>query len=154
MTARRRLLAAAAKTAAAAAAVVALTGCERPTPIVTVVSGTQSEWKEADRFCFKAGTCVEREEPLPRIELTNGGTVGIDVDKELADGAWGVVVDGLPGQQQRVQLPVQRDTHYLPLRGVSVDGDGAVLTVLQLDPEDPEGSEPLGQWSFQLVQEG
>ena len=147
MTARRRLLAA----TSAAAAAVALTGCERPTPIVTVVSGMQSEWKEADRFCFDAGTCIEEEAELPRIRVSNGATVGIDVDRELADGAWGVVLDGLSADQQRVQTPVQRDNHYLRLPRVGLDADGAVLTVLLLDEDDPEGSEPRGAWSFQLV---
>jgi hypothetical protein len=90
MTSRRRLIAA----ASAALALAALTGCEKPAPLVTVVSGGESVYSEAAVFCFEEGQtlqskqCAKRATKAPRLAVREGERIGIDVDEELKDRGW------------------------------------------------------------------
>ena len=151
MTARRRLLAA----ASAAVAVAALTGCEKPVPIVTVVSGAHSEWKEADVFCeegqsFEADEYVRRDQPATRIEVAPGQRIGVDVDREIVERGWFFELSD-PSREGQSQLSgVQEDKHYFGFSGLSLSGQGLRLTVYAVGEDGPEG-EPSGQWSFDLV---
>ncbi len=84
MNSRRRLLSA----ASAAGALLALTACEKPTPLVTVVSGGHSVYTEASSWCFEGQSppdCAERESGVTELRVRGGETVGVDVDDELAD---------------------------------------------------------------------
>jgi hypothetical protein len=150
MTARRL-----AATLSAVAAVAALTGCERPAPIVTVVSGTHSEWKEADAYCFDAGQSLEQgrcpvrdDEPV-RIPVDGPGVVGIDVSKDVVERGWFVELVGPNGQPERSQVFVDR--HYFPLNlSQGLPPDGLLLTVRSVGGgADPEAA--TGEWTFQLV---
>jgi hypothetical protein len=150
MTARRRLLAA----LPAAAAVVALSACEAPAPIVTVVSGTSSEWKEADVYCFdeqspEQDECAQRSSTVPTLTVTAGDRVGIDVSKDLVERGWFVEL-GPAGQVQSSQ--VQEDEHYFAFNAPEVGPDGYLLTVKALGPQGPQGP-PSGEWNFRLVSE-
>jgi hypothetical protein len=149
MTARRRLLAA----ASAAAAVVALTGCERPAPIVTVVSGMNSEWKEADVYCFEGQSlgsddCAARSSGPVRIPVVPGERVGVDVSRDVVERGWFVELAGPDGQPQ--QSEVQEDRHYFTFTAPNVGPGGLRLTVRTVGEEGPQG-EPSGEWTFDLV---
>ena len=150
MTARRRLLAA----ASAAVAVAALTGCEKPVPIVTVVSGANSEWKEADVFCEEgtvdSGECAERSGGPTRIPVSPGQTVGVDVDREVVERGWYIELAGPGGQGQAQRSEVLEDKHYFSFTGQGVSGEGLRLTVFAIGEEGPEGA-PSGSWAFDLV---
>jgi hypothetical protein len=145
MTARRLLAASLAGTA-----VLALSGCQKPAPIVTVVSGTSSTWKEADVYCFAGAaadlnTCSRRDTKIPHLTVKPGERVGVDVGKAVAKG-WLVELSQPGGQQQPQQSGVQVDTHYFSFTAP----DAAVrLTVRQVDPKNPQAQ--AGQWSFDLA---
>ena len=64
MPARRRLLAA----SSSLLALVALTGCEKPAPLVTLVSGGQSVYTEANLYCFEQAQTLETDECAQRAE--------------------------------------------------------------------------------------
>ena len=150
MTTRRRLQAA----ASAAVAVAALTACEKPVPIVTVVSGANSEWKEADVFCEEgavgSGECAERSGGPTPIPVTPGATVGVDVDKEVVERGWFIELSGPGGQGQAQRSEVLEDESYFRFTAQAVSGEGLRLTVFALGEDGPEGT-PSGEWAFDLV---
>jgi hypothetical protein len=153
MTARR-LLATAGRVTVAGAAVVALTGCERPAPIVTVVSGTDSQWKEADVYCFDGQSledddCAARASGPVRIEVTAGDRVGVDVSKAVAERGWFLELSMPGGDGQTESSDLQVDKHYFSFTP-RVGPDGLRLTVKTLGDAGPRGPHS-GEWTFELV---
>lgn len=149
---RRRLLAATAATAAAAAV---LTGCEKPAPIVTVVSGGQSAYSEAAAFCFEegqtldGGQCAERSPELTEVSVRPGERVGIDVDGELAERGWQLVIAD-PQDPQRTQASSTITDHYFPFTAPGIaPGGRLLLTVRTVDAQNAA----TGEWQFALVGE-
>jgi hypothetical protein len=153
VTPRRRLLVA----LSAGVAAASLTGCERPAPIVTVVSGTTSEWKEADVFCFEGqsfqdGTCAQRAEGPTVLPVTPGEQVGIDVSRAVVDRGWFLELSSPGGQGQAQQSEVFDDEHYFAFTAPSVGAEGLRLTVRSVGEQGP-GGPPSGEWTFDLVAE-
>lgn len=151
MTARRRLLAAASATFALAA----LTACEKPAPIVTVVSGGTSVYTEASAFCFdedatlQSAECAQRATEPTRIAVRPGERIGIDVDKELAERGWQLEIAD-PQDPQRTQASPTITDHYFPFTAPGIAPDGMLLlTVRTVD----EQGVPTGEWLFELVSE-
>lgn len=146
MTARRLLL--------TAAAVLGLSACgQAPAPIVTVVSGGESEWKEADLFCFEGQSfedeeCAQRGDGPVQIPVTPGERIGVDVSKEVAERGWYLELTGPDGQPQT--SPVLEDDNYFPFTAPDVDDSGLRLVVRTLGEQGPEGP-PSGEWAFDLV---
>lgn len=152
MTPRRRLLAAAAATSAAAAL---LTGCEKPAPIVTVVSGGTSAYAEAAAFCFEedqtleGGGCAQRETEVTELRVRPGERIGIDVDGEVAERGWQLVIAD-PQDPQRTQASGTITDHYFPFTAPGIAPEGRLmLTVRTVDAQDA----PTGEWQFALVGE-
>lgn len=149
MTARRRLLTA----ASAILALLAVAGCQKPAPLVTVVSGGRSVYSEASTFCFEqgqtlaAGDCAVRSPGLHRLEVRQGERIGIDVDKELVERGWQLeLVD--PADPERTQASSTITDHYFPFTAPGIAPGGAlVLTVRTVD----EANAPTGEWQFELV---
>jgi hypothetical protein len=149
MTVRRRLLAAASATVALAA----LTGCERPAPLVTVVSGGDSVYTEAASYCFEegqtlaAGQCSTRATTLPRLEIRQGERVGIDVDKELVERGWQLELRD-PADPQRSQTSGTITDHYFPFTAPGIPPQGKLLLVVRtVDAQNAS----TGEWQFELV---
>ena len=147
MTPRRRLSAAAFATVALAG----LTGCEKPAPNVTVVSGGESVYSEASRFCFDESTplesCPERETTVKQLEVRQGERIGIDVDRELVERGWQLeLVD--PADEGRTQGSSTLDDHYFPFTAPGIaPGGKLVLTVRSVNAKN----QPTGEWRFELV---
>lgn len=144
MTPRRRLLAA----VTAGVAVASLTGCERPAPIVTVVSGTTSEWKEADAYCFQADECVEHAHGPTVLPVRPGQQVGVDVSKALVDRGWFIELSAPGSEGQSQQSEVFRDQHYFAFTTPSIGPEGLRLVVRSLGAG---GEGTSGEWVFDLV---
>lgn len=99
--------------AIAAVAMLVLTGCEKPKPAVTLVSGDRSVRAEAVCWTWD-GTpaigsegCTQKElvaavqaDTLPTLAVTPGATFGISVDSEIAESGWyaSIIIDGQPQQ--------------------------------------------------------
>lgn len=150
MTPRRRLLIA----VTAGVSVASLTGCERPAPIVTVVSGTTSEWKEADLYCFdgqslEGGDCAERASGTTSIPVSAGQRVGIDVSKAVVDRGWFFELARISDPEQTQVVEVPPDRHYFSF---PVPEAGLRLTVRAFGEQGP-GGPPSGEWAFDLVQD-
>ena len=149
MPARRRLLAA----SSTALALAALTGCEKPAPLVTLVSGGQSVYKEANLYCFEEGAtleggeCAERAQGATRLEVRQGETVGIDVGKDLVERGWRVQLGDSETPEQVQASDVLEDQHYFTFTAPPVPAEGTPLTVVTVDEDDAT----TGEWLFQLV---
>lgn len=144
----RRLLAC----ASAVGALLALSACEKPAPIVTVVSGGESTYTEAALWCFEDQQwpeCAERAEEVPEISVRAGETVGVDVDEELAESGWYIALSepGAAGEPQRSE---PQQGHYFSFSAPNLPaGSALVLTVRSLG----EGDAPTGEWRFLLSPE-
>ena len=157
MPARRRLLPA----ASALLCLAALAACEKPAPIVTVVNEGRSVYAEAATWCFegqRGDECATRGSGTNRLEVL-AGTLGVDVDKELADGRWIVtLIDAARPEQPLVNSGVREDSHYYSFDLPELPPQTRlVLTVRALaEGEVTEGSEPeaRGTWQFELVSRG
>ncbi|HEU0100920.1 MAG TPA: hypothetical protein VFR07_01205 [Mycobacteriales bacterium] len=153
MQARRRLAVA----LAASVALVGLTGCEKPTPIVTLYSGSTSLYDEALSFCFEGqdpatppgtdGACRYEERSLKILEVRPGDEVTVDVDKDLADAAWFVALRGTDDRSSRLATQEEHVTSFQPDFSVSPT---FVLEVQKLESA-AEGAKTVGVWRFTLV---
>ena len=151
MSTRRRLLA----SACAAGALLALTACEKPAPIVTVVSGGESVYAEASTWCFDEQTppdCAERGEGVEELSVRGGQTVGVDVDKELAERGWFIELAEPEGQGDGARQPQRSEPqtgHYFTFTAPNLpSGSSLLLTVRALGEGEQE---PSGEWEFALT---
>ena len=145
------------------AALLLVSGCglEKPSPIVTVVSGGNSVNSEATLYCFEGQSpegqdCRVDEGSVPEVvRVQPGEQVGVDVEKTLADGEWVVVLSpqgappGEDGQPQRQASAVQ-DEHYFTFNPQFEGGRPLDLEVRLLQEGKPEAP-PTGVWRFVLA---
>ena len=157
MTARRQLLVAASATFALAA----LTGCEKPAPIVTLVSAGESVYSEAATFCFDEdqtlddGGCAERNDEVVEISTRPGEIVGVDVAKALADRGWELSLIDPSGQVDTQSSGKLDEDHYFTFTAPNMSPAGydvVVHTVVEeLDETGQPVTVPTGEWRFRLV---
>ena len=150
MPARRRLLAA----TSTVLALASLAGCEKPAPLVTLVSGGQSVYKQAKMYCCEegvtvdSGECAQRADGATRLEVRRGETIGVDVGKDLVERGWRVQVGS--GTAEQVQASdVLEDQHYFTFTAPNLPAEGVPLVVVTVDEDDAS----TGEWLFQLVPE-
>ncbi|MCU0266977.1 MAG: hypothetical protein MUC45_12875 [Actinomycetia bacterium] len=137
-----------------ALAVLALSGCEQPTPGVTAWSGRTSEHTEAVCWSRDAATKVDAEacaqaakqDTVPRIEVVPGSTVGISVDPELAEKGWFPTI----GDSRLTVDPVTRTYYRFALSEQNLSTD-LELRVLALGEDT---ATVRGLWVFQLTRAG
>lgn len=137
--------------AAGALLLVGLTGCEKPTPGVTVSSGTHSVHIESTTYCRDGQTaaqqnCVENLKRMGLVRVKAGELVGIDVDSSVAKHGW-ILVDTDANARSEVQ-----DTHYFSYTPDFRSGPIVHLEIRSLDRVSNDAS-TTGVWKFQLVQE-
>lgn len=135
----------------AACLALALTGCQKPTPGVTITSGAHSTHLESTTFCRDGQTavaknCVEHLNRIGRVEVTSGEPIGIDVDKSVAEHGWIVV---LADAKQRSAV---LDTHYFSYTPDFSAGPLVTLEIRSLS-RVADDAETTGVWKFQLVQQ-
>jgi len=140
-----------ASVAAGACLLIGLTGCEKPTPGVTVSSGSHSVHVESTTYCrdgqsLAAHDCVDHSDRFGLIRVKTGDAVAVDVDKTLADHGWRLV---LPDVQQAT--PAQ-DDHHFAFRPDFSQGPILHLEIRSLDSV-ADNATVTGVWKFQLVQE-
>ena len=137
---------------AAVGALLALSACEKPAPIVTVVNEGRTVYAEASTWCFEGQSgdeCAERSEE-PKAVQVQGGTLGIDVDKELADGGWLFsIVDEARPDEPLFTSEVQEENHYYALPDLPPMRQGTTWT-LRVQALTEEGEPGRGSWEFRL----
>ena len=149
MNARRRLLA----SASVAGALLALTACEKPAPIVTLVSGGESVYTEASTWCFEEQTppeCAERAEGVTELSVRGGETVGVDVGDEVVERGWVLELSDPQAQDTQPQSSEVQDDHYFTFTAPNLPrGSELLLTVRALG--EGEQPEPTGEFRFVLT---
>lgn len=140
-----------ASVAVGACLLVGLTGCEKPTPGVTVSSGSRSLHMEATTFCRDGQSaakqnCVEHLSRVGVIRVKAGNPVAIDVAKSIAEHGW-ILVDAAANARSEVQ-----DEHYFSYTPDFRAGPVVHLEIRSLDKVADDAT-TTGVWKFQLVQE-
>lgn len=136
----------AALAAAALLAVPVLAGCERPTPQITVFSGSTSVQTEARAFCFpeEEGGCAARQGTrVPSLDVRPGNTVGISVDKEVAEQGWAVFVN-----DQQASRPTNDLYQRFQVGPQNFAENDRLLFSIRTAGGEEEGN---GQWEVLLV---
>lgn len=130
------------------------TGCQQPSPGVTVVTDGHSVHVAASNYCFHGRTLTSQAQcpadgpRITTVKIRSGDTVGIDVDSELAKTGW-VIYD--PVSKQNGEIHTE---HYVSFPADLGSSPAAFLEVHQVTG----GSSPtdlvkvLGIWRFQLVE--
>lgn len=138
----------AAAVAGGALLLVGLTGCQQPTPGVTLSSGTRSVHMEATTYC-RAGQspakqdCVEHLSRVAEIKVKQGDQLAIDVDKSIAEHGWILV---LPAGNQRSDVQDEHHFAYTP------DFSAAPFIDLEVRSLDhvADDAATTGIWKFRL----
>ena len=149
MRARRPLV----PTLVAGVLLLTLSGCERPTPGVTIVSGTETARADATTFCFGGPEkdCVQdgSTENVGVLRVQEGEQIGVDVDRDLADSGWYLVDVDLKSRS------AVQDRHYFAYTPSFQDRPQAGIINLEVRSTErvAEDARTTGLWRFQLVQE-
>lgn len=138
---------------AAVLGALALTGCniDKPTPLVTLVSGSTSVHSEAE--CYKEdGTLAEakvegclNETKVKKISVSEGGAFSVGVDQKIADAGWLLLVNG----KQQSSTPI-KSTYFsgLRLNYGAPEKDSEPLIVQVVQPDGKQGYR--GIWAFKV----
>ena len=151
MTARSRLVAG----LSVAACLLTLTGCQKPTPIVSLVSGGESVHTDATIYCFDGQSAQQQNCRAPKdkaptvLEVKVGQQVGIDVDKKVAEAGWVVVLPGDDQDPSNDQASGKQDSHYFAFTPQFESGP-LRIEVRMLD-EGRTDAPTVGNWQFVLV---
>lgn len=99
------------RTAALAGAVtlglVALSACEKPTPMATVTVGSSSV--SADASCYNDGKALDQTklrecisgQSHKKLTVHEGERIRIGVDPDIADAGWAAVINGQPVMSEK-----------------------------------------------------
>lgn len=124
------------------AAFASLSACAKPTPGVTVWSGTTSQnrpavcWSHEPTVAQSVTDCVTRIQTelesgknvsLAQVPVTPGNTVGIDVDESVAATGWTVFIAGQPVVAEPIKTTYFRFT--FPNTQIPADGYPIVVQV-------------------------
>ena len=133
---------------------LALSGCTKPAPGVSVFSGTVSEYRQATCWAFNApalapGECAQdliaqavEGDAVSVIPALPGGVVGISVDPAVADAGWTIVLGN-----ERVNTSTLNTTYHrftIPGQAV-IPEEGVQLLILA-----GSGNDTRGIWVFKL----
>ena len=134
--------------AAGVLALVGLTGCQQPTPGVTLSSGTHSVHMEATTYCRDGQSpaqqnCVEHLSRVAELRVKQGNQVAVDVDKSIAKHGWILV---LPAGNQRSDV---QDEHHFAYTPDFSAGPFIDLEVRSLDHVADDAA-TTGIWKFRL----
>lgn len=139
-------------------ALVGLTGCDRPTPAVTLYSGGTSIHDDAMSYCFDGqdpqaepgtkGACRIESGRTPKVlRVRPGDLVTIDVDKDLADSAWfaAIRIEGRP--DTRVAASDDHVARFQPDFGQGV----TQLVDVRKQAGEEQNAKVVGLWTFLVV---
>jgi hypothetical protein len=123
-----------------------LAACDKPTPSVTLQSGARSVHSEATLY-VRDGKQVRSKQSVTVLRTHPGETVGIDVDRAVADKGWQVhITTGTAGSTASdanvFNSGVLKVHHY----AFEV---GATVTDVVIS-EVGDGGTPTGLWAFSV----
>lgn len=129
---------------AAAISLLVLTACEKPTPSVTLQSGSRSVHDESTAY-IRDGKQSRGSGAAKVLKVRAGARVGIDVDSTIADHGWSVHIttpDPDGSGTATVDSPNLTSHHF----SFNVGSDTTQVVVSEVG----EGATPKGLWFFTL----
>ena len=111
------------------------TGCEKPSPIVTITAGGVVVKAHASEYC-RGEKCSRSAEAPPVIEIEQGDTLGIDVPRSVSEDGW--LAPNLFGDQVIHE-------HYKSFEIPRLDQAGDIPLVITRD-----AARGKGEWRFTL----
>ncbi|MGW7261814.1 DUF2771 domain-containing protein [Streptomyces sp. NPDC054842] len=145
---RRRAVAA---VGAVSAGLLALSACDKPTPLATVTVGKNSVSSETD--CYDDGKALKTSEladclkskDIKSIKVDPDETVRFGVDPDVADEGWTILMNGRPltDSSKKTYRTIPGSVFFNAEYGAS--GDSTLISVRQGDEKAA-----TGLWSFKL----
>ncbi|WP_340560538.1 DUF2771 domain-containing protein [Streptomyces sp. GSL17-111] len=149
--------------AGAAFALVALSACEKPTPMTTVTVGSDSVYAEA--ACYNDGkklteesfaTCVEDAKEAPSISIDRNDSIKVGVEPDVAERGWQIWLEGQPfdafadSTYQSVDASII--VQALQRGGQEVDSVNMSIVETPLPDAGEQQAQPgyYGVWNFEL----
>lgn len=133
----------------------ALTGCTKPTPEVTIWSGTSSVVRPAT--CWAPDTnipqavrdCISQANTrpageIPTLAVAPGTTLGINVDPDIAEATWLPSISGQPLSQK----PLSDSYFRFDFPSINIPDEGFILTVTA---RGTAADQDRGLWLFRIV---
>lgn len=129
----------------ALASTLALTACDKPVPLITVQSGSTSMTITPSNYAFDATHDRTSQIDLGEITARSGGTVLIDVPRQVVGRGWAVNAISLDSKHTVLGgSGVIVDSHTYRVAAQSNNGNPFIVQVLQLRDGKPDSS----VWSF------
>ncbi len=127
---------------AAALSLALLSACQKPTPGVTLQSGSRVVRADATLY-VRDGKQTRSSGAVKVLKVRPGALVGIDVDGQLADHGWAVHITPRQTDATTLDSANLKGQHHFSFTVGSVATDIVVS-------EAGSGGSPAGLWAFQL----
>ncbi len=149
---RRR---AAAAVGAVTFGLVALSACDKPTPLATVTVGSTTITTEA--ACYDEGEALANEKVAACLKENAGKTVKASmedklrfgVDPKIADEGWTIFINGQPAEQE----PNKKTYRTIPASAFFAGGQGAAASKTQVSIVEVASGKALGVWNLTVERE-
>ncbi|MGW3571103.1 hypothetical protein ACWDSL_45735 [Streptomyces sp. NPDC000941] len=142
--------------------IVALSACDKPTPLATVTVGTKTVTTEAAKDCYKDGKVVAKSEkkvtacltakPKETLSVSPGEKVRVGVDPKMAESGWVVISEAhgvINPQSKQTYLSLDSDKLFQqtdPQTGQTTPLDSVTIVVV----ETGKNSGIKGAWPIKL----
>jgi hypothetical protein len=145
---RRRLAVAALGVAAAA---TLLTGCDKPTPNITVFSGHTAIRVAPAKYCYDGNANTCRTNNVAGTITANGGsTIVVDVPKDIADGHWAVTAFTLDSAGTVTTIDTASSAVVSKTHAVRVSVPLANSGGYHLAVQSFSGQSATGEWDIEV----
>jgi hypothetical protein len=149
---RTRARRAAAAVGAVTLGLVALSACEKPTPMATVTVGSTVVTTEA--ACYNDGNAIPTSKLAECLKKDGGKTVKASmddrirfgVDPKVADGGWTLFINGQPAEAQ----PNKKTYRTIAASQFFQSSQGQVADQVQISVVQAKTGAALGVWQFKL----
>ncbi|MEV4440135.1 DUF2771 domain-containing protein [Streptomyces sp. NPDC049577] len=146
---RRR---AAAAVGAVAFGLVALSACDKPTPLATVTVGSTTVTTEA--ACYNDGDAIETskvasclKEEGKTVKASMEDKIRFGVDTKIADEGWTIFINGSPAEPE----PNKKTYRTIPASAFFAGGQGeAAARTTKVSIVEATTGKALGVWNFTL----
>jgi hypothetical protein len=159
MSIRRR----AAVIGAVSLGLVAISACEKPTPLATITVGDKTVTTEAATKCYADGgnlstaaftACLNTAKPTKTVTVGSGDVVRIGVDPKVAKNGWLVAA----GLSQKTDVLTNKTYWTLDDKdalftdsSTGASASSVTLNIIETDSKDAKNY--LGVWKVKLVKE-
>lgn len=131
---------------------IALSACDKPTPLATVTVGSTTVTSEA--ACYNEGEAVANDKIIGCMKEDSGKTVKaafedkvrFGVDPKIADEGWTIFINGQPAEQE----PNKKTYRTIPASAFFSGGQGGATKETKVSIVETNSGKALGVWNFTL----